>query len=176
MRATLGLCPRPRSFPHYVFQERSVGSQLVKKHSTFPALRSRQTLHAARVALQHCSILRGVKSIFIVLRPLGTSMYTLRDGRVQFLRRRCTTRATRRVQHVRHIHYATFYYGKDDNGKATKKVIPYNTKGEAVTALKVFEGNRAKEKEKEIKRNCWNENKHQYRSSARSLETTVKPL
>ena len=31
-------------------------------------------------------------------------MYTLRDGRVQFLRRRCTTRATRRVQHVRHIH------------------------------------------------------------------------
>lgn len=40
--------------------------------------------------------------------------------------------------------YATFYYGKDDNGKATKKVVPYNTKDEAITALKVFEGNRAK--------------------------------
>ena len=41
-------------------------------------------------------------------------------------------------------YYATFYYGKDENGKATKKVVPYNTKDEAVTALKVFEGNRAK--------------------------------
>ena len=46
---------------------------------------------------------------------------------------------------AREKYYATFYYGKDDNGKPIKKVASYATKEEAVTALQIFEGDRAKQ-------------------------------